>query len=79
MTRLEEEQARNRSADDDSKLFTETCDLVRAKLAEMLDLKLKKKGAAAAEMQELRVQATLAVVTLKKLNRLDKLRTKDSR
>jgi THO complex subunit 5 len=80
LTRLEEEQSQNRSPEEDAELFSATCSDIRQTLKDMLDLKVKKGAkASASDLSDLRIQATLSVLTLKKLNRLDKLRTRTCR
>jgi len=79
LARLEEEQSRDRTPEEDMQLFSGTCADIRKNLKDMLDLKIKKGPKAATDLTELRIQATLSALTLKKLNRLDKLRTRTSR
>ena len=84
---LEEMQSTKRSPESDSELYASNCANLREILDEILKAKLSaKKGLDAAakakiqsEVNELRVRFGLAFVNLKKLNRLDKLRTKKIR
>eukprot|EP00095_Tigriopus_kingsejongensis_P000367 maker-scaffold319_size207808-snap-gene-0.28 protein:Tk00367 transcript:maker-scaffold319_size207808-snap-gene-0.28-mRNA-1 annotation:"tho complex subunit 5-like protein" len=78
ITKFEEDQASSRSAEDDSKLFASTCDEIRKSMKSILDLKLKK-GSKAGDIVEARTNASLHFLTLKKLNRLDKFRTRSAR
>lgn len=79
---LEEQQALERTAEQDSKLFRETCASMKSILAKMLEVKTgktSKKTKATETLPELRTQFLLQFLTLKKLNRIDKLRTRHSR
>ena len=84
---LEEIQSTKRTPESDSELYASNCANLREILDEILKAKLSaKKGLDAAakakiqsEVNELRVRFGLAFVNLKKLNRLDKLRTKKIR
>jgi len=64
-------------------LFRKTCDDVRKLMEQIAELKAKNAGVNSeqilAEMTENRIQASLLFVVLKKLNRLEKFRTKMSR
>jgi len=81
---LEEMQSLKRSPECDSELYASNCALLRDILDQILQAKLSiKKGVDASvkskvqsEINELRVRFGLAFINLKKLNRLDKLRTK---
>jgi len=81
---LEEMQSLKRSPESDSELYASNCALLREILDKILLAKLSlKKGVDGAvkskvqsEVNELRVRFGLAFINLKKLNRLDKLRTK---
>jgi len=81
---LEELQSLKRSPESDSELYASNCANLRDILDQILKAKMsiKKAGDSAAkskvqsEINELRIQFGLAFVNLKKLNRLDKLRTK---
>ncbi len=70
-----------RTGDEDLLLFRQTCLELRKLMKEILELKLSSKGSnkTASEITEKRVEASLLFVTLKKLNRLDKLRLKKAR
>lgn len=64
-------------------LFRKTCDDIRKLMEEISELKAKNTGGnneqILAEISEKRIQASLLFVVLKKLNRLEKFRTKTSR
>lgn len=64
-------------------LFRKTCDDIRTLMEEISELKAKNAGVNSeqilAEISEKRIQASLLFVVLKKLNRLEKFRTKTSR
>jgi len=74
---LERKESEVRGADDDHALWRETCGELRALMKEIFDLKMKKGDSG--EISERRIQGSLLFVTLKKLNRLEKLRIKRSR
>lgn len=80
INKLEEEQAKTRPSQEDSKLFQGTCDEIRKSLKDILDLKLKKASKTSSmEIGEARINASLHFLTLKKLNRLDKFRIRGAR
>jgi len=58
-------------------VWKDTCGELRGLMKDIFDLKMK--SASASEISEKRIQASLMFVTLKKLNRLEKLRIKRSR
>jgi len=64
-------------------LFRKTCDDIRKLMEQIAELKAKNAGVKSeqilAEITENRTQASLLFVVLKKLNRLEKFRTKMSR
>ncbi|XP_069688990.1 THO complex subunit 5 homolog isoform X2 [Periplaneta americana] len=64
-------------------LFRKTCDDIRKLMEEISELKAQNSGVnneeITAEISEKRIQASLLFVVLKKLNRLEKFRTKTSR
>lgn len=73
----EAKESKTRSASSDYALWTETCSELRGMMKEIFELKCKKSPAA--DITEKRIQASLLFVTLKKLNRLEKLRLKSIR
>jgi len=78
--RLEALESENREPNKDAEMFSETCNELRAYMKEILDIKTKQgQSKGKAEIQEKRIQASLLFVTLKKLNRLEKLRIKKCR
>ena len=94
ITKMEERQSDARTAEQDSKIFAEACNEMKNLLDQMLDVKLaykmatKNSGVAPTkegalkvqqELTELRTKFSLLFLTLKKLNRLDKIRTKKIR
>lgn len=74
---IERKESGERSASSDLALWKETCSEVRGLMKEIFELKMKK--GSAGEISEKRIQASLLFVTLKKLNRLEKLRIKRCR
>jgi len=77
---MELKESEERPADKDAVLFSQTCNELRAQMKDILDMKVKQGQAkASGEIQEKRIQASLLFVTLKKLNRLEKLRIKRCR
>ena len=70
-----------RTGEEDLKMFKETCTELRNLMSEILDMKCKGKLDETTKkiMNEKRIEASLLFVTLKKLNRLDKLRLKKMR
>ena len=77
----EENEAESRSGEDDLRIFKETCSEIRNLMREILDLKLlpETNDTVKKQIEEKRIAASLLFVTLKKLNRLDKLRLKKAR
>ena len=78
---MEEQQSENRTAECDSELFASNCSELKGILDSILKLKLalKKEGQSSKlpqELSELKIKFGLAFINLKKLNRLDKIRTK---
>lgn len=67
----------SRNPDKDKDLFNTTCDEIRNILEEISVLKTKEDSKAL--ITEKRIQACMKFVILKKLNRLEKFRTKNSR
>jgi THO complex subunit 5 len=80
---FEEAEASARDPEKDVVLFRKTCDDIRKLMEQIAELKAKNAGVNSeqilAEITENRVQASLLFVVLKKLNRLEKFRTKMSR
>ncbi len=78
---FEEKEMEARTGDEDLVIFRQTCLELRKLMKDILELKLSSKGSSktASEINEKRVEASLLFVTLKKLNRLDKLRLKKAR
>ena len=80
---FEEAEASTREPDTDMELFHETCNDIRQLMEEIAQLKAKNIGGnneqILEEIAEKRTQASLLFVVLKKLNRLEKFRTKTSR
>jgi len=74
---MERKESEERAASADHGLWKETCGEVRSLMKDIFELKMKK--GSAADIAEKRIQASLLFVTLKKLNRLEKLRIKRSR
>ena len=94
ITKMEERQSDARTAEQDSKIFSETCNEMKNLLDQMLEVKLAYKiasknsnasptkeaaGKVQQDLTELRTNFSLMFLTLKKLNRLDKIRTKKIR
>lgn len=77
----EEIEMEARNGEEDLQLFRETCMELRRLMTEILHLKTSGKldDQTTKEMTAKRVEASLLFVTLKKLNRLDKLRLKKAR
>ncbi|PNF43385.1 THO complex subunit 5-like protein [Cryptotermes secundus] len=80
---FEETEASARDPENDMALFCKTCDDIRKLMEEIAKLKARNTGVnneqILAEISEKRIQASLLFVVLKKLNRLEKFRTKTSR
>lgn len=77
---LEQAESRDRPADQDDALFSRTCQELREHMKHVLDLKTTQGQAQAGEeIGERRIEGSLLFVTLKKLNRLEKLRVKRCR
>ncbi|XP_022196549.2 THO complex subunit 5 homolog A [Nilaparvata lugens] len=73
----EEAEALKRDPEEDLKLVKKTCEEFRTLLGEIAEIKAKNKDPAA--IAEKKTQASLLFVLLKKLNRLEKFRMKNSR
>ena len=78
---FEETEAESRSGEQDLALFKKTCAEISRLMREILELKLRSQQDTNSkkELNEKRIEASLHFVTLKKLNRLDKLRLKKAR
>ncbi|XP_032517733.2 THO complex subunit 5 homolog [Danaus plexippus] len=76
---FEEAEAQLRSADKDAALFKKICQDVRQLFAEIAELKEKATDEAKEKINVKRVEASLHLVALKKLNRLEKVRTRAGR
>ncbi|XP_068085628.1 THO complex subunit 5 homolog [Anabrus simplex] len=76
---FEEAEAAARDPDKDTALFRNTCDKIRKHMEEIAVLKSKRTEQTTAEITEKRIEVSLLFVVLKKLNRLEKFRTKASR
>jgi len=75
---LEEKQAKERSPSQDSKNFEDTCNKMKDILSKVHEV--KQSGRKSSDvLSELKTDFLMQFMTLKKLNRLDKLRTKHSR
>ncbi|KAF2897412.1 hypothetical protein ILUMI_08766 [Ignelater luminosus] len=74
-----EEKESKRSADTDAKLYCDLCKSIRTALAEIFELKSQKPPDASAKIMEKSMQAASCIVTLKKLNRLEKVRSTSAR
>ena len=70
--KLEDEESKQRSGENDLKLWKETCGEVRDLMKDIFELKMK--NVSQGEITEKKIQASLLFVTLKKLNRIEKLR-----
>lgn len=70
-----------RTGEEDLNMYKETCTELRVLMTEILNLKSKGKldEATKSVMNDKRIQASLLFVSLKKLNRFDKLRLKKMR
>ena len=69
---LENEESETRSGDSDLRLWKETCGELRSLMKDIFELKIK--SSSPADVAEKRIQASLLFVTMKKLNRIEKLR-----
>ncbi|XP_072949391.1 THO complex subunit 5 homolog [Epargyreus clarus] len=76
---FEESEAQSRPADKDAVLFKKICQDVRLLFADIAELKLKGNEEAKEKINSKRVEASLLLVALKKLNRLEKVRTRAGR
>ncbi|XP_012219703.1 THO complex subunit 5 homolog [Linepithema humile] len=75
----EEKEALERLPEDDSECFLETCDNIRTAMTKIAKLKSSGDPNVKDEIRELQIQTSLAFIELKKLNRMEKFRTKFAR
>nr|CAD7434680.1 unnamed protein product [Timema monikensis] len=75
----EEAEAGSRDPEKDKELFRKACDDIRTMMDEITELKTKRSEDSKGEIIDRRIKASLLFVVLKKLNRLEKFRTKTSR
>ncbi|XP_043589359.1 THO complex subunit 5 homolog [Bombus pyrosoma] len=75
----EEKEAIERLPENDSESFLSTCDNIRAAMNKIAKLKTTGDVNAKDEIHELQIQTSLAFIELKKLNRMEKFRTKFAR
>ncbi|KAJ2949172.1 hypothetical protein O0L34_g6113 [Tuta absoluta] len=76
---FEESEAQLRPAEKDANLFKKICQDVRQLFADIAELKAKDSEEAKEKINSKRVEASLLLVALKKLNRLEKVRTRAGR
>ncbi|XP_075978025.1 THO complex subunit 5 [Anticarsia gemmatalis] len=76
---FEETEAQLRPAEKDASLFKKICQDVRQLFAEIAELKSKDTDEAREKINAKRIEASLNLVALKKLNRLEKVRTRAGR
>lgn len=75
----EEKEALERSPESDSQSFLSTCENIRKAMSKIAKLKISNDSNAEEEVHELQVQTSLSFIELKKLNRMEKFRTKFAR
>ncbi|XP_046825264.1 THO complex subunit 5 homolog isoform X1 [Vespa crabro] len=75
----EEKEALDRSSESDSQCFLNTCENIRKAMSKIAKLKASSDPNAEDEVHELQIQTSLAFIELKKLNRMEKFRTKFAR
>ncbi|XP_014615132.1 PREDICTED: THO complex subunit 5 homolog [Polistes canadensis] len=75
----EEKEALERSPESDSQSFLSTCENIRKAMSKIAKLKMSNDSNAEEEVHELQVQTSLSFIELKKLNRMEKFRTKFAR
>lgn len=75
----EEREAIERLPENDSECFLSTCDNIRKAMNKIAKLKTIGDANAKDEIRELQIQTSLAFIELKKLNRMEKFRTKFAR
>ncbi|XP_053989221.1 THO complex subunit 5 homolog [Hylaeus anthracinus] len=76
---FEEKEATERLPENDSESFLSTCDSIRKAMNKIAKLKGNGDASAKDEIRELQIQTSLAFIELKKLNRMEKFRTKFAR
>lgn len=76
---FEEKEAKERDAEEDAQLYLKICSEIKALLMEIGELKNKSSEDSSALIKEKQIEASLKILMLKKLNRLEKVRTKESR
>ncbi|KAH9629461.1 hypothetical protein HF086_015791 [Spodoptera exigua] len=76
---FEESEAQLRPAEKDATLFKKICQDIRHLFAEISELKSKDTDEAREKINAKRIEASLNLVALKKLNRLEKVRTRAGR
>lgn len=76
---FEEKEAKQRNSEDDSKLYLQICNEIKDLLLEIATLKCNQNGDTSGLIKRKQIEASLKIVMLKKLNRLEKVRTKESR
>ncbi|XP_047990976.1 THO complex subunit 5 homolog isoform X2 [Leguminivora glycinivorella] len=76
---FEEAEALSRPADKDANLFKKICQDIRQLFSDIAELKEKNSDEAKEKINSKRVEASLLLVALKKLNRLEKVRTRAGR
>ncbi|KAG7208914.1 hypothetical protein KM043_015094 [Ampulex compressa] len=76
---FEEKEAIERLPESDSESFLSTCDNIRKAMTKIAKLKANGDSNAKEEIREMQIQTSLAFIELKKLNRMEKFRTKFAR
>jgi THO complex subunit 5 len=78
---IEDKEVESRTGESDLKIFKETCCELKRLMTDILQLKTSGKTdeESSKKIIEKRIEASLLFVTLKKLNRIDKLRLKKAR
>ncbi|XP_023245652.1 THO complex subunit 5 homolog [Copidosoma floridanum] len=76
---FEEDEALQRSSEEDAESFYNTCNQIRRNMAKIAKLKSVSEANAKEQIRELQIDTALAFMELKKLNRMEKFRTKSSR
>ncbi|KAK6619088.1 hypothetical protein RUM44_003470 [Polyplax serrata] len=76
---FEEMEAKERNAEKDVKLYLQICDEIKSLLIEIGQLKTKPSEETASLVKEKQFEISLKIIMLKKLNRLEKVRMKESR
>jgi len=75
----EEAEVARRSADNDQKMFLDTCNQVRSFMNEIFQLKNKQGAKMAEEVEKRRVQILMLVLNMRKLSRTQKVRVRLAR